>query len=568
MHGSLCYAQSCQILRGMVIIMKKDKNITQKILLVVIGVLAVILMAVLINKAYQLHQEKLLAEEWEVRHQEIQSELEDVQIQIQELAGDGDALQEFLDEKLNPAIVVEEPVPVEKEDIVASETEENTVNEEEAVEAASNAIIINEPEPVPNVPVTDDSVKDASESEIDETISENRAAKRAEEEARAAKEAETVSQNRAAAAAKKAEEEARAAAEAETVSQNRAAEAAKKAEEEARAAAEAETVSQNQTPAEDKTISGNAIVNGQVIPFRYQETEVTLLDRREIRSSYEETAMVNAMDREIIDNNTYDFSGMKIACIGDSLTSGSNMDGVEDNYEQYSYPVVLKNLLQAAEVYNLGIGGSSYGRYWDQAFVDRYTQIPADSDIILVMGGTNDGFAASAKELGSFEEKKSRTFYGDVDELMRGLKENYPNAKIIFATPLPNVLHDYLRKQRDYLLPQSVFADAINELAAQYNIDVIDLYNSNILDTHDAQVISTYMPDGVHGNIGGYQVLAEHFASEIIQIMERDALYAASASVSGNMMQADEGNNNPESVQSDNINISEGGETAQASINE
>ena len=82
-------------------------------------------------------------------------------------------------------------------------------------------------------------------------------------------------------------------------------------------------------------------------------------------------------------------------------------------------------------------------------------------------------------------------------------------------------------------------------MAAQYDIDVIDLYNSNLLDTHDAQVISTYMPDGVHGNPAGYQVLAEHMASQLIQIMEKDAL--ENPTVSGNSVE-EEGTAGEESV--------------------
>lgn len=43
-----------------------------------------------------------------------------------------------------------------------------------------------------------------------------------------------------------------------------------------------------------------------------------------------------------------------------------------------------------------------------------------------------------------------------------------------------------------------------------------------------------YMPDGVHGNPAGYQILAEHMASQLIQIMEEDAL--ENPTVSGNMV--------------------------------
>lgn len=246
----------------------------------------------------------------------------------------------------------------------------------------------------------------------------------------------------------------------------------------------------------------------------------TLQEKRQIRGSYMETRMQNVIDKKIIAESSMDFSGLTIACLGDSITEASNLDGME-GYQRYSYPEKLGEILMAERVTNLGIGGSSIGRYWADPFVERYTDIPADTDLIIVMGGTNDGFCLSQKELGSMDERKANTFIGDLDELMRGLKENYPQAQIVFATPLPNVLHDMLRKEREYLLPQRVLADAIRELAAEYDISVIDLYNSNILDTHDAAVIYNYMPDGVHCNSDGYTVLAEHFAAELIKLYEQ-----------------------------------------------
>lgn len=248
--------------------------------------------------------------------------------------------------------------------------------------------------------------------------------------------------------------------------------------------------------------------------------DLTLADRRRIRSSYMETSRQSRLDRDTIAGKKADFSQVSIACLGDSITEAANLSDLE-NYRQYSYPTRLGELLGAEKVTNLGIGGSSIGRYWDQAFVDRYREIPQDTDLILVMGGTNDGFCLSQEELGSMQERKARTFIGDLDELLGGLKENYPNARVVLATPLPNVLHDILRKERDYLLPQSVLVNAMKELAAEHGIPVIDLYNSNILDTHDAAVIYNYMPDGVHCNAQGYTLLAEHFAAELIRMYEQ-----------------------------------------------
>lgn len=262
-------------------------------------------------------------------------------------------------------------------------------------------------------------------------------------------------------------------------------------------------------------ISGNWIEEGGEISGN------TLTERQKIRSSYMETQMQNKIDLEVIAENSADFSDISITCLGDSITEAANLSNTED-YQQYSYPSRLRELLNAESVTNLGIGGSSIGRYWENAFVDRYKEIPEDTDLILVMGGTNDGFCMSDKDIGTMEERKAGTFIGDLDELMRGLRENYPEAEIVFVTPLPNVLHDILKKERDYLLPQSVLVNIIIQLATEYDIPVIDLYNSNILDTHDAAVIYNYMPDGVHCNPEGYSVLAEHLAAELVRMYGGD----------------------------------------------
>lgn len=286
----------------------------------------------------------------------------------------------------------------------------------------------------------------------------------------------------------------------------------------------------------DNTVSGNDSVSGNTVSgndLLYAEPEITLEERRQLRSSLEETLEVNQEDQIRIAESKIDFSGKKIACLGDSITAASNLDSEED-YQQYSYPANLKEVLGAEEVYNLGIGGSSIGRYWADAFVDRYRDIPEDVDIIIVMGGTNDGFCVSDKEFGSLEERAYRTFCGDLDELMGGLRENYPDADIFFATPLPNILQDYLMSERDYLLPQKNFVDVILTLAQEYDYGIIDLYNSNLLDSHDVNIVADYMPDGVHGNHEGYRILAEHFAAELVKYYEAEAAQNEDMSVSGN----------------------------------
>lgn len=264
-----------------------------------------------------------------------------------------------------------------------------------------------------------------------------------------------------------------------------------------------DTLSENALSiSENDSLSGNAII--------------TLEERRKSRTSYEETILVSEEDAAFLAERQVDFSGKKIACLGDSITAAANLEGKE-NYPACSYPSVLREILGAEEVYNLGIGGSSIGRYWSDPFVERYLEIPADTDIIIVMGGTNDGFCLSEKELGTLTERKPWTFCGDLDELMRGLKENYPEAEIYFVTPLPNILQDYLMRERLYLRPQRDLVNVVLRLAAEYDFHVIDLYNSNMLDSHDADIVADYVPDGVHANEAGYRILAQHIAAEILR---------------------------------------------------
>lgn len=280
----------------------------------------------------------------------------------------------------------------------------------------------------------------------------------------------------------------------------------------------------------ENSISGNSISGnlewGSFLPGGLVSGNLLFPgEEREICASYENTMKINRQDKKIIADSEVDFSDCKITCLGDSITAASNLDTIE-NYQSMSYPSRLGEILDAEEVVNLGIGGSSIGRYWENAFVDRYQEIPEDTDVILVMGGTNDGFCASEKELGSLEKREKDTFTGDLDELLFGLQKDYPDAQIVLITPLPNVLHDLLRKSRDYLLPQSAFVRVMKQLGEEHGIPVIDLYNSNFLDTHDAAVIHALMPDGVHGNETGYRMLAQHIAAQLILIEEEEGVEA------------------------------------------
>ena len=264
------------------------------------------------------------------------------------------------------------------------------------------------------------------------------------------------------------------------------------------------------------------------IPDYPQYTETSTLEQKlGQRSSYEETLAVNAFDRKVIESSKIDFSDIKITILGDSLTAASNLD--EEDAAKYAYPVVLQDILGCKEIVNLGIGGSTISRCSDSyAMVNRWSDIPDDSDIIIIFGSSNDALFENKWQYGELEYDKrmtSGTFCGDLDELCGALKykfhehSNYDHyTKFFFVNPPSTILCDGVyATDPGNMVQQGAFAEAINVIAPTYGFDVIDMYNGNILNSHDDDVNHQFIPDGIHGNADGYRIIAEHIASEIIQ---------------------------------------------------
>lgn len=279
------------------------------------------------------------------------------------------------------------------------------------------------------------------------------------------------------------------------------------------------SASGNDTASGNDSASGNDTAGGnqKKAPLwneGYSDTseKLTLAQRAAVRTSYDETLAINQQDKAVIAGNTLDFSEMKIACLGDSITEG--IDG------NTPYPTFLKEILGAKEIYNFGIGGSTIASgNGVAAMTERSVDIPKDIDLILVIGGTNDNFQQASWQFGfmDWETKGEGTFCGDLQLLMRKFKWSYPNAKVIFFTPPSNSKIDQLKKENPALLDQSKYAEAINYIGREEKTQVVDLFNANFLNSHDANIMSHFMHDNVHGNTEGNRLLAERVASEIIK---------------------------------------------------
>lgn len=283
---------------------------------------------------------------------------------------------------------------------------------------------------------------------------------------------------------------------------------------------------------EVQTVSANSI---EAAPVKWKKdypavnSDKTLEEKMAERSSYEETLAVNAFDKKVIENSTVDFSDVKITILGDSITTANNLD--DEEKAKYSYPVILQEILGCKEIVNLGIGGSSVSRAGAYAMVERWSEVPKDTDILIVFGGSNDCLFENKWQFGFVEYDKrmtKETFCGDLDEMASAIEYVYRDhnednyMKLLYVNPPSTVLNDGVYAiDPGNMVQQKTFAEAINAIVPAYSFEVIDLYNNNILNSHDKDVNEQFVPDGIHPSPEGYRILAEHIASQIIQRIEQ-----------------------------------------------
>ena len=101
----------------------------------------------------------------------------------------------------------------------------------------------------------------------------------------------------------------------------------------------------------------------------------------------------------------------------------------------------------------------------------------SDADVVVVFGGTND-FGHGDAKLGTFESRDPYTFYGAMHVLCEKLINRFPNADILFMTPLHRCSEDEVSKENG--LPEETnlagYVSIIREVAEFYGLPVLDLF--------------------------------------------------------------------------------------------
>ena len=135
-------------------------------------------------------------------------------------------------------------------------------------------------------------------------------------------------------------------------------------------------------------------------------------------------------------------------------------------------------------------------------------------DILVVWGGTND--YNGHWTIGEPGDSDRSTFCGAIYEIIKMARDNYPEAKLVFFTPIKRC--DYSPAEgwdnsgkRRYELDE--YVNAMIETCKYHGVPCLDFYNNERLEFIGLRTL--YITDGVHLSAAGHKIFADVAVEEM-----------------------------------------------------
>lgn len=189
-----------------------------------------------------------------------------------------------------------------------------------------------------------------------------------------------------------------------------------------------------------------------------------------------------------------------ISCLGDSLTEGDygvkGKSGIANIHDE-NYPYFLSQItgLTVRNFGKCGFTSSSYKKHYDDGNVDI-----RDSDIIIIMLGTNGGLDLNPETKGNLDYKY----------IVDRCRTDAPNAEIILCTP-PHATENPEYSNFGYADRVKNAVLFVRKFAKENGIKLIDVAKCPYFTVATENIMQPN--DGLHFGRFGYEKLAEYIAS-------------------------------------------------------
>lgn len=231
----------------------------------------------------------------------------------------------------------------------------------------------------------------------------------------------------------------------------------------------------------------------------------------------------NSDDIDLLNEDLYDnwYKGKKLTTFGDSIT------------EQNLWQSFVKDKMPFASIVNKGIGGTRISGNINNAMWqnNRINALPVDTDVLTIMGGTND--SASSVNIGdiSITNHNTNTFVGAYNVLISKLLYKFYNLSIgkysdinysgliksatfkdiviYIMTPPFNANTQYSGENSARL---KAIADATKDVAKMWGIPCIDIYYNSGINTEN---VNALLQDGINPNNLGAKKIASVVVNEM-----------------------------------------------------
>lgn len=225
---------------------------------------------------------------------------------------------------------------------------------------------------------------------------------------------------------------------------------------------------------------------------------------------------VTKIEKQTYNNILNFWNGKKMNVLGDSKTHGDIVGtGV---ITPLSWTYYIPSLTGLDICRNYGISGTTISGSASNSFVNRYSNMDNDAELICVYGGINDHL--NSRPLGNYGDSTKETFYGALELLISGLIKKYPTSYIFFITPMKynrgyggtvtggDSVNDDGHILKDYV-------NAIYEMCDKYSIPILDFYKYGGITPYITEQYNELMPDKLHENEKGYERTAHRIAGFI-----------------------------------------------------